>query len=56
MQQAADQKRTQHVATGDAAAVAGVDEVERPVLECKAGVDCTWAFLPSCVAVALRRP
>jgi hypothetical protein len=38
MQQVADQKRTQHVVTGDAAAVAGVDEVERPALECKARV------------------
>jgi hypothetical protein len=48
MQQAADQKRTQHVVTGDAAAVAGVDEVEKPVLECKAGVGCAWVFLPGC--------
>jgi hypothetical protein len=48
MQQAADQKRAQHVVTGDAAAVAGVDEVERPALECKAGVGCAWAFVPGC--------
>jgi hypothetical protein len=48
MQQAADQKRTQHVVTADAAAVAGVDEVERPALECKAGVGSAWAFLLSC--------
>jgi hypothetical protein len=48
MQQAADKKRAQHVVTGDAAAVAGVDEVERPALECKAGVGCAWAFLPGC--------
>jgi hypothetical protein len=48
MQQAADQKRTQYVVTGDAAAVAGVDEVERPALECEAGVGCAWAFLPGC--------
>jgi hypothetical protein len=47
MQQAADQKRTQHVVTVDAAAVAGVDEVERPALECKAGGGCPWTFLPS---------
>jgi hypothetical protein len=44
MQQAADQKRTQHVVTADAAAVAGVDEMERPALECKAGAGCAWAF------------
>ena len=48
MQQVADQKRTQHVVTGDAAAVAGVDEVERPALECKAGVGCAWVFSPGC--------
>jgi hypothetical protein len=48
MQQAADQKRTQHVVIGDAAAVAGVDEVERPALECKAGVGCAWVLLPGC--------
>jgi hypothetical protein len=46
--QAADQKRAQHVVTGDAAAVAGVDKVERPALECKAGVGCAWALSPGC--------
>src|ERR1700710_2250058 len=46
MQQAADQKLTQHVVTGDAAA--GVDKVERSALECKAGVGCAWALLPGC--------
>jgi hypothetical protein len=44
MHQAADKKRAQHAVTGNAAAVAGVDEVERPALECKAGVGCAWAF------------
>jgi hypothetical protein len=46
MQQGADRKRAQHVVTADAAAVAGVNEVERPALECKAGVGCAWVILP----------
>jgi hypothetical protein len=47
MQQAADQKRAQHVVTTDAVAVAGVGEVERPG-ECKPGVGCAWAPSPGC--------
>jgi hypothetical protein len=42
MQQTADQKRAQHVVTADEAAVAGVSGVERPALECKAGVARAW--------------
>jgi hypothetical protein len=43
LQQAADQKRTQHVVT----AGAGVDEAERSA-ECKPGVGCLWASSPGC--------